>query len=182
MKAKKVYENFEEDMNPYKALNVGSNNFELHSDFRYIDNPNVLLDQSIPIYSKAEINKILKEAGYGFVKLSNGYYKPAKTHHSKNKGIRGPSVGPMSATGTSDHKREIENLVNDKLIRPFGVDIEINREYQNIWDSFFVVRTGKKRFTAYKAHWDDYPSNFGRDLDSGYRTYWLIFKTEDIKI
>ena len=47
--------------------------------------------------TKTEINKALKEIGFGFVKMRVNSYQD-KTHPSKMKGLRGGSIGPMTMT------------------------------------------------------------------------------------
>ena len=46
--------------------------------------------------TKAEINKVLKSIGFGFVKMQVNMYRD-KTHSSKTKGLRGGSIGPLAA-------------------------------------------------------------------------------------
>jgi len=137
----------------------------------------------VPVITKAEINKLFKEAGYQFIKLDNGDRFSSGTIYKNSqgkrvKGFRGGSIGPM--TVTSAHLKH-----NDKKVQKIK---SIACEYaktcyltKNGLEMTFL--TGPNKLTTYSFTWQLYPTHtHSANLDSMYETYYLVGNSIDSKI
>ena len=124
--------------------------------------------------SKPEINKVLKGLGFGLIKMKINMYQ-SKTYPSKQQGIRGGSVGPMTATSAHlNHNREALNKVKDKL-ESIGGRVEETRA------DLTVAFPSKKGELVYNFLWSLYPTYAGNDYDPSYKTYWLTYTVAERK-
>jgi hypothetical protein len=118
--------------------------------------------------SKSEINKVLKGLDFGLVKMNINMYK-SKTHPSKQQGIRGGSIGPMTATDAHlNHNREALGKVKDKLE-------SIGGRVEETHADLTVTFPSKKGELVYNFSWGLYPTYAGNDYDRSYQTYWLTY-------
>lgn len=134
------------------------------------------------VLKPSDINKVLKEAGLGFVTMSTGSYSRPKTHSSKSKGIRGGSVGPMTATSAwRGHNEKAEREFYYKLLKAFekNDDVKFSVPDGNGF-KMYVENPVKGIQTVYSFGWQTFPSNVASmGYDSGYQTYWLTYYIND---
>ena len=124
--------------------------------------------------TKTEINKALKEIGFGFVKMRKDMYTD-KTHPSKLKGLRGGSVGPM--TSTNAHMNHNQNAINETKTALINIGGSVEKSYCDLSISF----PSKKGKLIYHFNLNLFKTYAGFDYDPSYQTYWLVLdKTEEV--
>jgi hypothetical protein len=126
--------------------------------------------------SKSDINKALKDLGFGLVKMGVDSYRE-KTHPSKQQGLRGGSIGPMTATTAyRGHNNEALDRVKRKLVYELG-----GKEIDTYAD-LSVAFPSKKGELVYTFIWQLFPTYAGNDYDRGYQSYWLTYRTEEREV
>ena len=116
--------------------------------------------------TKREINKTLKEIGFGFIKMRVNSYQD-KTHPDRFKGLRGGSIGPMTVTNAHHtHNTNVIDKVKSTL-KNIGGTVE-----KGSYDLSVSFPTNKGRL-VYNFYLTLYPTYAGNEYDSGYQTYWL---------
>mgnify|MGYP001551875006 CR=1 FL=1 len=121
--------------------------------------------------TKTEVNAILKEQGFGFVKVGSTYMQPGKKHSSGAKGIEGGSRGPMTSSSAHlDHNREAETKLKNALI-----DLcERYQEHPSGLVTYTFLDAKGKEF-EYKFKWELFPTYFpSQGYDPAYQTYWFV--------
>jgi len=121
---------------------------------------------------KAEINKALKDLGYGFVKVSTGGFDEPKCFTGfdgkRVKGIAGGSVGPMTATNAYEEKnREVISTATDTLKRLGMTEDE---------DGVLVSQNGKIKVSFIVSYFPKYTRSAG--YDDSYQNAYIqpVFK------
>ena len=127
--------------------------------------------------SKGDIANALKAAGFENVSMIVNSFKSA-SYKPLTKGLRGGSIGPMTATDAyRNRNREVVERLEKSLWNFTGSKAR-EREYET-YDLVWRFPAGKKDL-IYKFMWSLYPSNSGRDLDPGYQTYWLTYVVDEV--
>lgn len=128
--------------------------------------------------SKSDINKVLKDAGVGFVKMSTGSYSRPKTHSSKLKGVKGGQIGPMTVTSVWREKnieteRELYNTLSGAFFK--YDEVKFNPPSGDGFD-MFIENPSKGKQLVYRFRWSTFPTYApSRDLDPSYQSYWLTY-------
>lgn len=109
--------------------------------------------------TKTDINKALKELGYGFVKVSTGGWDEPKCYTGfdgkRVKGISGGSVGPLTSSNTYEEKNQrVISEVTDTL-RDLGM-----REQE---DGVLVSPNGKIKVSLTVSYFPAYTRSAGYD-------------------
>jgi hypothetical protein len=134
--------------------------------------------------TKEDITSKLKAAGVVNVSMSRGNYfdppMPIKTHDNKFiKGIKAGSIGPITVTDA--YKTHNSNTI-DKLV---AVLKELPHDSLTIKSDsvevVFVIGVNQIRTITFDLKL--FPTNAPSvDLDSGYKTYWLVQTIKDSKV
>jgi len=117
---------------------------------------------------KSDVNKVLKECGYGFVKVQTGdWTKPEKCltgfDNKRVKGIKAGSVGPTTVTSAyRERNDETITTVKDSL-RCIGMKEE---------DNVLVSPNGKIKVSLTVVDYPHYARSAG--YDDGYRNYYVV--------
>lgn len=126
--------------------------------------------------SKSDINKALKDLGFGFVKMEKDSYHEV-THRSKQQGLRGGSIGPMTATTAyRGHNDDALRRVKDALVYKLG-----GKPIESYAD-LTVAFPSKKGELVYKFIWQLFPTYAHNHYDAGYQNYWLTYSTEEREV
>jgi hypothetical protein len=123
--------------------------------------------------TKTEINKVLKNIGFGFVKMQVNTYQD-KTHPSKTKGLRGGSIGPMTATDA--YMNHNQSAINETKTALTNIGGKVESSYNDLSISF----PSKKGKLVYNFNLNLFKTYAGFDLDPSYKTYWLTVNSEEI--
>lgn len=123
--------------------------------------------------TKTEINKALKNIGFGFVKMQVNTYQD-KTHPSKTKGLRGGSIGPMTVTNA--HENHNQSVINKTKIALTNIGGKVESSYHDLSISF----PSKRGKLVYNFDLQLFKKYAGFDLDPSYKTYWLTVNSEEI--
>ena len=115
---------------------------------------------------KTEINKVLKEAGYGNIKVQDGSWSDGKCYTNyegkRVKGIKGGSVGPTTVTSAYQEKNdEIINSVTKNLI-----EAGMKEEGNNL-----VSENGKIKLSLMVTYFPTYTRSAG--YDDAYETAYI---------
>jgi hypothetical protein len=117
---------------------------------------------------KSDINKVLKENGYGFVKLSAGGFSGDKCFTGfdgkRVKGIRGGSFGPMTVTNAYQER-------NQSIIREVESDLRYIGMRKNE-DGLLVSEDGKIKMTLVVENFPQYARSAG--YDDGYQNCYIL--------
>ena len=130
--------------------------------------------------TKTTFNRILKELGYTFVKVSRGTFATPKCYTDyygkKTKGIRGGSYGPMTITNQWRNVNEkVTNAVKVEMNKLGIISIDGSDFFQ------YIVQFGRKEFKV-TFSWEAYPTyDRSQRLDPSYLTQWLTCDMEEIK-
>jgi hypothetical protein len=116
--------------------------------------------------TKTEINKALKEIGFGFIKMRVNSYQD-KTHPSKMKGLRGGSIGPMTVTDA--HHTHNTNVIDNVKNTLQNIGGSVEKGSYDLTVSFPSNR-GKLVYNFYLTLYPTYSHN---EYDKSYQTYWL---------
>jgi hypothetical protein len=129
---------------------------------------------------KNQINDILRNIGLQNVTVHGiGYNsrgtdeKVYKVNDKMVKGIRGGSIGPMTmTTAYLDHNKNVVTAIS----REFDTHIVTANGI------ICRVKISDKVTRQLTFNWQLFPTNSAaKDLDPGYKTYWLTLNAEDIK-
>ena len=123
--------------------------------------------------TKAEINKVLKSIGFGFVKMQVNMYQD-KTHPSKTKGLRGGSIGPM--TMTDQYMNHNRSAINETRTALTNVGGKVESSYHDLSISF----PSKKGKLVYNFDLQLFRTYAHNEYDPSYQTYWLKVNSEEI--
>ena len=126
--------------------------------------------------TQSEVNKLLKEAGLGFVKINTSSYPINRSKKYTNwegksfKGFRGGSIGPMTVTNAHlNHNKEVVQRINE-LTRDYSCQLA---ETDNGVIIKFQAGSGKDIVKEFK--WNTFPTNSASmGFDPAYQTYWLV--------
>ena len=118
------------------------------------------------IISASEFKQALKKIGLKTVTSELNRHKAVA--HRGYIGIRGGSVGPMTATSAwQEHNRQAEEKVT-RLLRELGIPYQYSDGIITV-----TLNTGKKP-AVYKFLWNTFRTYAHNDYDTSYLTYWLI--------
>ena len=126
--------------------------------------------EAVSYTTKQDLNKALKAIGLQAPKSRINSFKDVS--HRGFKGIRGGSIGPMTATDAyRKHNRDVEQKAIDLLrtmpgIGTIGVSDEGIR---------FSLNDGKK-IHNYRFIWTLFQTYAHNEYDPSYRTYWLTLQ------
>lgn len=117
---------------------------------------------------KSDINKVLKENGYGFVKIQTGEWaKPEKCYTGwdgkKVKGIRGGSYGPLTVTSAYQEK-------NESIIKSVTSSLKSLGMVEK--DSHLESQDGKIKVALNVEVFPQYTRSAGYDV--GYQSCYII--------
>ena len=126
--------------------------------------------------SKADVKAVLKDLGFGFVKMKLNSFQ-TKTHSSKQTGVEGGQSGPMTATTQwKHHNQEVLDRVTHELLK-IATTVDTNSKSHDLIATF---DTGKEIVT-YNFDWMEFPTYAHNEYDEGYKTYWLVVKVVTTK-
>jgi hypothetical protein len=117
---------------------------------------------------KSDVNKVLKEAGYGFIKVQTGdWAKPEKCltgfDGKRVKGIKGGSVGPTTVTSAyQERNQQVISEVTSSL-----KDIGMVEK-----DDCLVSPDGKISLSLGLVDYPQYTRSAG--YDDAYRNYYVV--------
>jgi hypothetical protein len=137
---------------------------------------------------KSQIKDALKNAGLGYIKISDGSYN-GKTAEPRTLALRGGEIGPLTATRAYvEHCVKVEEKVLATFERllahgEWSHTPEASYIMNGATNYTFIVKTGKSTVRVYKFRWESH-STYTRSqgLDPSYKTFWYEMQVEDKKL
>lgn len=117
--------------------------------------------------TRTQVNTALKSIGIGFIKATVDSYTSKKI--SSNKGIRGGSIGPMTASmAYHDHNKEAADSIVSVLTKEAGLSL-VSQTHSTIE---LIDKSVDKKPLRVTFNLHLYPTHAHNRYDGAYQTYW----------